>query len=261
MKKQAHKSIKARVRTVLKRFRGVGFKALNPSRKRYECPICQYQGPFQDAHDPTGLRKDAMCPSCSALERHRTFWLTLNDLPERARFCEMSLLHFAPEPELGDRLRRLFGHYTSADLDAPGVDYHVDLTKLPFENESYDMVIASHVLEHIREDRLALHHIKRILKPGGIAILQVPVLGEKTVEYPEPNPKEWFHVRSPGEDYFHRYTAQFSRVEKFRSSQFDTRYQPYIYENRAEWPADYRLRPTLSGVRHDDIVPVCYVER
>ena len=68
------------------------------------------------------------------------------------------------------------------------VDFKVDLTDLPFSDSSYDFVFASHVLEHIQNDHDALAEIKRVLRPGGIAVLPVPIIGAPTVEYPEPNP-------------------------------------------------------------------------
>ena len=185
-------------------------------------------------------------------------WLTLETLSKNNNFGLLSLLHIAPEMQLRDLLRKKFKKYTTADLSSRKVDHKIDLRNLPFADQSYDVVIACHVLEHIKEDILALQNIRRILKPNGFAILQVPVLGKKTIEYPEPNKQEWFHVRSPGEDYFDRYLTVFGRVDRFSSSSFDPDFQPYIYENRTRWPKAYPLRPTSKGHRHEDIVPVCY---
>lgn len=244
----------------LKRVRGVGYKLIHPDRPVYDCPLCDYHGPFMDANDPTGLRRDAMCPACSSQERHRIQWLAVQALPERHALGAMHILHCAPEPAMSRRLRALFGRYHTADLAAPDVDYHVDLRSLPFANGTFDVVFASHVLEHIKEDERALAEIRRVLRPGGLAILPVPVIGATTVEYPEPNPHEWGHVRAPGMDYFDRYERHFARVRKYRSSEFDPRYQPFVFEDRSRWPLpSYPLRQPSAGLRHEDIVPVCYV--
>lgn len=244
----------------LKRVRGTGYRLLHPLKEKFECPVCLYTGPFLDAKDPTGFRPHAMCPNCSALERHRVLWLALEKLSKTKDFERLSLLHFAPEPELEGLFRRSFGTYATADLYAEGVDHQVDLRDLPFANASFDVVIASHVLEHIKEDDKALKEIRRILRPSGFAVLQVPIVGDITVEYPEPNPLEWGHVRAPGEDYLNRYLEFFSRVEKFRSSEFDRRYQPFVFEDRSGWPnEDYPLRRKNQGHQHEDFVPVCYV--
>jgi SAM-dependent methyltransferase len=121
------------------------------------------------------------------------------------------MLHFAPEPFFREFFTRRFGQYETADLKRKGVDHKVDLQQLPFGDKTYDFVFASHVLEHIPDDHKAIFEIHRILKPNGMAILPVPIYSEKTIEYPEPNPHEFFHVRAPGTDYFDRYERYFQR--------------------------------------------------
>jgi SAM-dependent methyltransferase len=108
---------------------------------------------------------------------------------------EMKMLHVAPEPFLRRHFSRRFGEYETADLLMRGVDHRVDLQNLPFEDATYDFVFAFHVLEHIPDDKRAIREIRRIIKPGGIAVLPVPVVCEKTIEYPQPNPDEAYHVR------------------------------------------------------------------
>lgn len=49
-----------------------------------------------------------------------------------------------------------------------------DVTKLPFEDNSFDKVIASEILEHLGDDNLALKEIYRVMKPGAIIIATVP---------------------------------------------------------------------------------------
>lgn len=49
-----------------------------------------------------------------------------------------------------------------------------DATKMPFEDASFDVVIASEVLEHIPADKAAMAEISRVLRPGGIAAVTVP---------------------------------------------------------------------------------------
>lgn len=154
---------------------------------------------------------------------------------------------------------------THADRNLEG-DAHtpgrigVDLQALPFADGAYDFVYASHVLEHIPDDTRALAEIRRILSPNGIAILPVPIVADRTIEYPEPNPHESDHVRAPGLDYFERYRKHFAKVECIRSSQIPRRYQPYVYEDRTGWPNGLSpLRPAMTGKRHEDVVPVCYV--
>jgi ubiquinone/menaquinone biosynthesis C-methylase UbiE len=141
-----------------------------------------------------------------------------------------------------------------------GVDHKADLLDLPFNDGSYDIVFASHVLEHIRDDKKAVAEIRRILKPNGIAILPVPVVCAETIEYPEANPHEAGHVRAPGLDYFERYREHFSRVTIASSEAYPEKYQLYIYEDRSRWPTrECPMRRPMQGKKHADYVPVCYV--
>jgi len=171
----------------------------------------------------------------------------------------MSMLHVAPEPFLRDFFVTRFGTYETADLHMEGVDHRIDLCHLPFVDATYDCVFASHVLEHIEDDTSALREIRRVLRPNGIAILPVPLVSERTIEYPEPNPNESNHVRAPGPDYFDRYRAYFARVDTYQSDMFPEKYQLFIYEDRTAWPTpECPLRLPMQGKRHIEVVPVCH---
>jgi len=229
-------------------------------RTNFLCPICQFQGPFFAYMSSGARREHAMCPGCGSLERHRLQWLVLEAIPDKSRFSSMRLLHFAPEPFFMRHFQKAFAKYTSADLCRSQVDYQADITALPFQNESFDMVYASHVLEHVPADRQALSEIRRVLSPSGIAILPVPIFaGTETVEYAEPNPNETYHVRQPGYDYYDRYREFFPKVVKYSSHDFREDCQLYIHEDRTKWPTpELPNRRPMSGERHEDIVPVCY---
>jgi SAM-dependent methyltransferase len=167
----------------------------------------------------------------------------LKDLPTG----QMRMLHFAPERFFSARFRRCFGGYETADVERSDVDHHVDLQSLTLPDASYDVVYASHVLEHVPDDRAALREIRRILKSGGFAVLPVPIVAERTIEYSEPNPLESMHVRAPGPDYFDRYREFFGRVEIIDSGRFDARYQPFTVELRRD-----------GLTRLPDYVPICH---
>lgn len=169
------------------------------------------------------------------------------------------MLHFAPEPCFRKLLKDKFEVYETADIAMQDVDHNVDLQELPFRNGTYDFVFASHVLEHIPNDKKAIQEIRRILRPGGIAILPVPLVCEQTIEYLEPNPYESGHVRAPGFDYFDRYKSYFTKIEKYSSEELPEKYQLFTYEDRSLWPTNESpLRSSMKGERHIDIVPVCY---
>jgi SAM-dependent methyltransferase len=123
------------------------------------------------------------------------------------------MLHVAPEPEFGVKLQEHpMLDYLSVDLQMPSAMVHMDITDMTFEDASFDVVYCSHVLEHIPDDRKALAELHRVLKPGGWAILQVPIVRERTEEDPSVTSVEerlarfgqGDHVRAYGPDYRER---------------------------------------------------------
>ena len=236
------------------------FKFLNRSKQRFECPVCGYEGPFMDLSGFAGVRKHAICPQCRALERHRLQFVAVMDILKNLDASKMKMLHFAPEQFFRRIFSTQFGKYETADLTMKNVDHKVDLQNLPFDSSTYDFIFASHVLEHIPDDQKAICEIRRVLKPNGVAILPVPVVCNKTIEYPEANPHEAYHMRAPGLDYFEKYKPCFSRVEVRTSDSVPEKYQPFIYEDRSVWPTkECPLRLPMRGERHSDVVPICYV--
>ena len=180
-----------------------------PGRHRRYCPLCeQYSRRFGFFGDPP--RKEAVCLKCRSLERHRLVWLYFHQktnlfAPETKR-----LLHIAPEKQLSNRLKADPSiDYLSVDLQMPHAMRHMDITQLELEAQTFDAVYCSHVLEHIPDDRRALHEIYRVLSPGGWAILQVPMSSEPTYEDPaitSPDERKHHfgqhnHVRLYGPDY------------------------------------------------------------
>lgn len=115
------------------------------------------------------------CPRCGSTDRERHLLAYLERL-RPIEFRGKRILHFAPEPAL--RRWILSQHpleYIQADLipSEPEV-VKIDITTMPFEAGSYDVLIANHVLEHVHDDSMALHEISRVLRSGGHAILQTP---------------------------------------------------------------------------------------
>lgn len=115
------------------------------------------------------------CPRCASQARHRGLWIYLSALIQDPNSDLRDVLHFAPEPCLRANLKRIPSlRYVTTDLDRKDVDINTDITEMSFEDESFDLIINSHVLEHIPNDRAAMQEMCRILRPGGTAIVQVP---------------------------------------------------------------------------------------
>ena len=119
-------------------------------------------------------RPNVLSPSTLSLERHRLLWLYLQNETEFFSKAQ-KVVHFAPEQAFYKRFRSLKHlDYTTTDLNSPIADVKADICHLPFETNTYDTVICNHVLEHIKDDTKALKEIYRVLKPKGMAILQIP---------------------------------------------------------------------------------------
>ena len=237
----------------------LAFRMGHRHRPVFRCPICGYRGPFETLSATTGDRPNALCPKCGSYERHRLQFLVMQKLRARYAFETRKMLHFAPERALSGIFRDMFRTYTTADLSMRGVDHHVDITDLPFEDGSFDTVYASHVLEHIPDDRKAIAEIRRILRPGGFAVLPVPILGPVTVEYDQPNAQESGHMRAPGIDYFDRYRSVFDDVLEFNSKDFSEDCRVFSIQECDTSPGLGPGAPISSTPQITDVVPVCLV--
>lgn len=126
-----------------------------------------------------GKRRNGRCPNCMSNDRSRLLYLYLT---KRTRvFSEPTrVLHFAPDPHLG---LALFDSdlvdYVCGDIEIGGKEYlgarYMDVCEIPFPDSSFDVVLCNHVLEYVPDDALAFREMHRVLKPGGFAILQVPI--------------------------------------------------------------------------------------
>lgn len=171
--------VRARVRRALKRvFVAIWFRG-----DRVICPLCN--GRFSRFRDSHG-RPAAKCPQCGVLERHRLLWLFL-DREVIAPRVGLRVLHIAPEPSLARRLQNRVSTYVSFDLESPIADVHGDLTRAPFGSSCFDLIVCSHVLEHVVDDSGAAREIRRMLAPDGVAVVLVPVHHDRADTYEDPD--------------------------------------------------------------------------
>lgn len=196
-------------------------------------------------------RDNVLSPSTLSLERHRLLWLYLkketNFFSKKAK-----MLHFAPEQAFYKRFKKMKNlDYTTTDLNSPLADVKADICNLPFESNNFDVIFCNHVLEHIPDDTKAMQEIFRVLKPGGMAILQIPQDLERAKTFEDnsiTNKKErakifgqYDHVRIYGRDYF----------DKLRKVGFKVDEVDYTKQLSAQEVDRYRLAK-------DEILPVCY---
>ncbi len=88
------------------------------------------------------------------------------DLLSRCAWIDVATSRFEPRQKRG---KKLGGHATNQNLEA-----------LTFPDASFDVVITSDVLEHVRLDERAHREIRRVLKPGGVHLFTVPHFRDRT---------------------------------------------------------------------------------
>ena len=161
------------------------------------CPVC---GKRVDLFQPISLRLRKMyeqyppvsrclsetlywhaysCPHCGASDRSRLYAMYLSE-----KFLEMEktgqqylFLDIAPTWALPKFIKSHgFIRYRSADLYMENVDDKVDIMDMNiYQDGQFDVILCSHVLEHVNDDRKALSELYRVLKPSGFAIVMVPI--------------------------------------------------------------------------------------
>ncbi len=196
-------------------------------------------------------RSNVLSPSTLSLERHRLLWLYLKN--ETDFFTKsIKVLHFAPEQAFYKKFRKQPNlNYTTTDLNSPLADVKADICNLPFKDNSYDVILCNHVLEHIPDDTKAMKELYRILKPEGMAILQIPQDLNRAKTFEDDSIKDkkerakifgqYDHVRIYGRDYF----------DKLRSIGFKV--DEVDYTNHL---SDQEIKRYCLA--KGEIIPVCY---
>lgn len=186
------------------------------------CPLCNKEFwtylPFGEIP-----RKNARCPYCGSLERYRAWYLFFNN--HTNIFCnpvnEVKILHFAAEGFIYEKLSVLTNvDYYPVDIDplggggVEGIRDVIDIQKIKYPDNMFDIIICNHVLEHVQDDIIAIKELYRVLKKSGIAYINSPVFDslEFTLEKPEYNTPELRlqyygqhdHLRKYGMDYISR---------------------------------------------------------
>lgn len=154
---------------------------------------------------------------------------------------ELRILHVAPERGVERWLRaRVAGSYVSVDLENPA-SVRADLTCLPFPTGTFDLVLCSHVLEHIPDDRAAMREMWRVLDERGRALIQSPVNYDQG----------WGTYEDPAERDPARRAARFSQTDHMRVYGPDivTRLEGEGFEVVVErWPVGEQAKATRLGL-------------
>jgi len=202
-----------------------------------QCPFCSWHG---KEFMPFGVirRENAMCPKCGSLERHRLFYLYLKKVIPIDR--KIKVLHFAPEKILTSLFKSYNNiEYLSADINPSVAMVKEDITNISFQDNSFDIIFCSHVLEHIEDDHKAMKELHRVLKPDGFAILQVPIYYEFNGRKIDKTYED-FSVSSPEErekvfgqkDHFRVYGRDYS--DRLTKTGFKVKIEKYLHSLSSE---------------------------
>lgn len=236
---------------ILKKFKRK-VKLIRHKGDKFICPFCTYGSKdlkmigrdFQVIYDKQiigGGRRSAGCYNCGSTDRER---LILTYLKEELNIFDENkrkkILHIAPEENLSKELLKYgFDEYICGDIFTEGYSYpeytvNINVLDIPYQENTFDYIICNHVLEHVPEDILAMRELRRVLKKGGIAILQVPISKNSAETFEDftitdaEERKVIFgqsdHVRIYGQDYSDRLVKGGFKVERVNISK---EYQNY----------------------------------
>ncbi len=154
---------------------------------KYKCPFCG--GHFNTFYSAgfdfevikqlkivsAGKRDNVRCPRCNSSDRERMIYLYLKDNTDYfTKKC--NVLHIAPEKNLQRVFKGIKNiKHISVDLASPLADKKMDILNLQFSDNYFDLVVCSHVLEHIMDDVTAMKELFRVCKTGGMTIILVPI--------------------------------------------------------------------------------------
>ena len=199
---------------------------------KYICPCCGWRlRAFTHGGISFRARHLGYCPRCHAKARHRRIWLYL-EKKTNLFSAPLRILHVSPEFSFSRRFIKMPNlDYLGVGVEeSPNVKIKMDLTSCPFRSDIFDAIICIHVLEHIEDDRRAMRELHRVLRPGGWAVISVPIrLDRKTYEDPKitlPEERErafgeTAHVRFYGNDLMDRLQECGFRVHLDRGDAVD----------------------------------------
>ena len=183
------------------------------NKKKLICPICgikEYH--FLHLSNSIRITFNSACPSCNSRSRHRGLFFLYEEILLKQK--KKRILHFAPEKFLSKIIMKHSSHkYETTDLHMKNVDFtKEDIQKLKFKDNTYDIILNNHVLEHVSDDQKALKEIIRILKPNGVGIITIPVDWNKNKTIIFDNLDNNGHFRHYGIDILNRLNKIFSKV-------------------------------------------------
>jgi len=173
-----------------------------------------------------GHRPDTLCPVCYSNDRARvTLWYLKQKIFSHA--TPLRMLHIAPEMCLktvfdnDSNIEYVMGDINIERYSTSSQVKRIDLNDIDMPSASIDVFVANDVIEHIPDDRRALREVRRIMAPGGSAIMTTPIaLGlERTIEDPNITDNRERLARFGQEDHVRIYAQDYEA--RLRDAGFD----------------------------------------
>ncbi len=182
---------------------GTGLDRFKPIARSFVRNLQEAGSAYTPASYETLNAEAYTCPACDASDRERLMVLYLErSLSEAGTGRTVRVLEFAPSNAMRNWLRSRPGvSYRDADLHRRTVADRVDISDMhAYADGSFDLVVCSHVLEHVPDDRRAMRELYRVIAPGGMALLLVPIVAglDETQEDPaiDTETLRWRHYGS-----------------------------------------------------------------
>jgi len=213
---------------------------------KYICPFCNYSSrdlSITGIDIPILIEKQVIgggkrfggCYNCDSTDRERLIYIYLT---EKVKIFNAGknqcILHIAPEKILSRLLLDFcFNKYVCGDLFTEGYQYpahvqNINVLNIPYDDNTFDLIICNHVLEHIPTDLEAMKELQRVLKIGGQAILQVPISKNSAQTFEDFSVTDqkqreivfgqFDHIRIYGQDYVNRLEESGFKVTRINIS-------------------------------------------
>lgn len=170
----------------------------------YRCNSCNKSFRKLKPYGKTN-RANACCPYCNSLERERLLKFYFTQYFQQTKPQKTSILHFAPEKSLTKFFKSFprFNYY-SADINPLLADYQIDICNISFNSNRFDIIICSHVLAHVQDEKQAIEEMRRVLHPDGFLLI-LTYVDEKRLKTEITNPENSNYIQN---DKVYRYHGQ-----------------------------------------------------